>query len=108
MDSFPRKPILLAALGMFGVILFVMIGVGGLGLFVLGFTRAQHGLPTNWPVAATCLLVGVVSLWLAYIALRSAVQRIKEAQQVAVARRAIWEASFRASTDRGAGSSAGK
>jgi len=106
MDSFPPKPILLAALGMFGVALFVMIGVGGVGLFVLGFTRSQQGLPTNWPVAAACLLVGAASLWLAYISLRSVVRRIKEAQQVALARRAIWEVTER--VNRSTGSSAGK
>ena len=108
MDSFPPKPILLAALGMCGVVLFGMIGAGGIGLFVYAFTRSQQGLPTNWPIAAGCLLVGAASLWIAYLSLRSMVRRIKDAQQAALAGRAIWEASFRARTDRGAGSSAGK
>lgn len=108
MDSFSPKPILLAALGMFGTILFLMIAIGALGLVMLFATSAPHAFGTSPGLAVAAALLAALFFWLAYVALRSVVRRIKEAQQVALARRAIWEASFRASTDRGAGSSAGK
>ena len=108
MDRYPPKSILLAALGMFGVMLFTMIAIGALMGVFIGLSKAGHLSGSAVLIVAACVAVAGVALWLAYLSLRSVVRRIKEANQAALAGRAVWEASFRAEMERRPASSSGK
>ena len=92
---------------MFGVILFGMIATGALGVVFAVMSKGRTFGSAAGPLSA-CVAVAAFSLWLAYLCVKSVVRRIKEAQQIALAGRAIWEASFRAETERGAGTSGAK
>lgn len=95
MDRYPPKPILLASLAMFGVMLFVMIAIGALMGVFIGVSRGGHLSGSSVPIVAGALAVAAVSLWLAYLSLKSVVRRLKEANRVALARRAIFEVADR-------------
>jgi hypothetical protein len=107
MDRYPAKPILWAAAGMFGFFLFLMIAIGAIMGVVRFFTapRVSSSAPA---IAGGAAVVALISLWLAYLSVRSVVRRIKEANQAALVGRAIWQAQFEAERNRGAGTSAGK
>jgi len=108
MDRYPARPILWAAAGMFGTFLFLMIAIGA-SMGVVRFFTARPNVSSSAPaIAGGAAVVALISLWLAYLSLRSVVRRIKEANSYALAGRAAWETQFRADRERSAGSSAGK
>ncbi len=105
MDRYPPKSILLAALGMFGTILSLMIAVGA-SMVVVRFITAGPPVSSSAPaLAGGIAVVALVFLWLAWLSLRNVIRRIKDANQSALAGRAGWEAQFRTETERRAGSS---
>lgn len=87
MDRYDRKPILLAALGIFGSILFTMVGLGAAGLAVYTVHVVQGVGPLTAGVLAGCVSAALLCFTLTYFSARATIRRLKEANASALARR---------------------
>jgi hypothetical protein len=83
MDRYPRKPILLAALGLFGCILFLSVGVGAASLGFYTLHVVQGIGPLTAGVVAGCFSAALLCFTLTYFAARATFHRLKEANAAA-------------------------
>jgi hypothetical protein len=86
-DRYDAKPILLAAFGIFGCILLLIVGAGAawLGFYTI---HVVHGVgPLTAGVLAGCFSAALLCFTLTYFTGRAVVRRLKEANAGAVARR---------------------
>ena len=87
MDRYDRKPILLAALGMLGCILFTLVGLGAAGLGIYAIHVVQGVGPLTAGVLAGCFSAALLCFTLTYFSARATIRRLKEANASALARR---------------------
>jgi uncharacterized protein (DUF2062 family) len=87
MDRYPAKPILLAALGIFGCILFLLVGLGAAGLALYTLHVVQQVGPLTVGVLAGCTCAALFCFALTYFTARATLRRLKEANAEATARR---------------------
>ena len=87
MDRYEPKPILLAALGMLGCILFTLVGAGAAGLGFYTIHVVQGVGPLTAGVLAGCFSAALLCFTLAYFSARATIRRLKEANAGAEARR---------------------
>ena len=72
-----RVEIAWAAVGIFGFFLFLCVASFAAILSFALFSGAPHAFGPDRPAGWAVVLVAGVSLWLAFVALRSAVRRLK-------------------------------